>query len=253
MKKLSLILTVMCLTSVSALFAGEEVTTGTLIAPDVDGEKVAVPLKHTDVQADISGFIVRVDVTQTFVNPFDKRIEAVYVFPLPENAAVDRMQMKIGDRTIKGVIKRRAEARNIYEQARREGKTASLLEQERPNIFTQSVANILPQDTILVEISYVEVLQYEKGQYEFVFPMIVGPRYIPGEPKTESGGTGWAPDTDRVPDASRITPPVLKPGQRTGHDISVKVHLNAGVPVQNLTCKSHPVVIDKIGETEMTV
>ncbi|NIV94634.1 TonB family protein, partial [candidate division KSB1 bacterium] len=190
---------------------------------------------------------------QTFVNPFDKRIEAVYVFPLPENAAVDRMQMKIGDRTIKGVIKRRAEARNIYEQARKEGKTASLLEQERPNIFTQSVANILPQDTILVEISYVEVLQYEKGQYEFVFPMIVGPRYIPGEPKTESGGTGWAPDTDRVPDASRITPQVLKPGQRTGHDISVKVHLNAGVPVQNLTCKSHPVLIDKIGETEMTV
>lgn len=253
MKRLMLILLALGLTPLSILAAKlAEVTHGSLLVPDLDGKKIEVPLDHTDVQADISGFIVRVDVTQKFVNPFDKRIEAVYVFPLPENAAVDRMTMKIGDRTIKGVIKKREEARNIYEQARRQGKTASLLEQERPNIFTQSVANILPGDTILVEISYVEVLDYEKGKYEFLFPMIVGPRYIPGEP-TSRTGKGWAPDTDQVPDASRITPPVLKPGYRTGHDISIKVHLNAGVPVRDVACKSHPVQIARLSDSEMAI
>ncbi|MFQ5639540.1 MAG: TonB family protein [bacterium] len=252
MKKL-LSLFILCLTPLHFVYAeNEEITHGSLIIPDLDGKKIAVPLEHTEVQADISGFIVRVQVTQKFVNPFDKRIEAVYVLPLPEDAAVDRMTMHIGDRTIKGVIKKRQEARDIYERARRQGKTASLLEQERPNMFTQSVANILPGDTILVDISYVEVLEYEKGAYEFVFPMVVGPRYIPGNPSAKSG-SGWSPDTDRVPDASRITPPVLKPGTRTGHDISIRVHLNAGIPVQDLVCKSHPVATDKISNTEMNI
>jgi Ca-activated chloride channel family protein len=234
--------------------APEEPTEGSLVTVDAEGKKIEVPLEHTDVQADISGFIARVDVSQKFVNPFDKRIEAIYVFPLPQDAAVDRMVMKIGDRTIKGVIKKREEARAIYERARAEGKTASLLEQERPNIFTQSVANILPGDTILVNISYVEVMEYEKGEYEFVFPMVVGPRYIPGAPLPKNpSGTGWSPDTDKVPDASRITPPVLPPGMRTGHDISVTVHLDAGVPVQEITCTSHPVVLDTLSQSEMTI
>ena len=241
----------LALCAAASLTAGE-VTHGTLIAPDVNGKKIEIPLEHTDVEARISGFVVRVDVTQKFVNPFDQRIEAVYVFPLPENAAVARMTMKIGDRTIKGVIKKREEARKLYEQARSAGQTASLLEQERPNIFTQSVANILPGDTILVEISYVDILDYEAGQYEFVFPMVVGPRYIPGTP-TSKGGTGWAPDTDRVPDASRITPPVLKPGQRTGHDISIRVFLNAGVPVRDLRSKSHPVDVREISDSEKEI
>ncbi|MFQ6093196.1 MAG: VIT domain-containing protein, partial [bacterium] len=239
---------------VAAENQAEEPTQGSLLARDAEGKRIEVPLEHTDVQARISGFIARVDVTQKFVNPFDERIEAVYVFPLPQNAAVDRMEMKIGHRTIKGIIKKREEAREIYEQAKREGKTASLLEQERPNIFTQSVANILPGDTILVSISYVEVMEYEKGRYEFVFPMVVGPRYIPGEPLSEPpSGYGWAQDTDKVPDASRITPPVLPPGLRTGHDISITLHLNAGVPVQDITCKSHAVTVDRLNRGEMTI
>ena len=122
----------------------QDVTQGALRVVKPGGEVVECPLKHTDVKADISGFIARVKVTQTFPNPLDEKIEAVYVFPLPHQAAVDDMTMVIGERRIVGLIKRRAEARSIYEQALAAGKTAALLEQERPNIFTQSVGNIGP-------------------------------------------------------------------------------------------------------------
>ena len=230
----------------------EEVTQGALRVEQEDGTIVECPLKHTDVKADVSGFIARVKVTQTFANPYEDTIEAVYVFPLPENAAVNDMTMKIGDRTIRGLIKKREEAREIYQQARAAGQVAGLLEQERPNIFTQSVANITPGAEILIEIHYVQDLKYDHGTYEFTFPMVVGPRYIPGTPVGRTGG-GWAPDTDRVPDASRITPPVLKPGERTGHDISLSVDLNAGVPIQDLRCRSHEVEMQRTGDRRATV
>ncbi len=217
-----------------------------------ESQDVEVPLKHTSVDAEIAGFVSRVTVTQTFVNPFKDPIEAVYVFPLPHEAAVDDMTMKIGQRTIKGVIKKRDEARKIYEQAKKEGKTASLLDQERPNIFTQSVANILPGDNIEIQISYVEVLKYEQGEYEFVFPMVVGPRYIPGSAIGKSGG-GWAPDTTSVPDASKITPPVLKPGQRSGHDIDVTVKLDAGIPFYHLRSTSHEIDVKTNGKQKAVV
>jgi Ca-activated chloride channel family protein len=220
------------------------VTEGMLVRLDKEGPPC--PLKHTDVKAEISGFLARVTVTQEFQNPFAEKIEAVYVFPLPQNAAVDDMTRLIGDRTVKGKIKRREEARKIYEDARAKGHLASLLDQERPNIFTQSVANIRPGDQVKIVISYVETLKYEEGSYEFSFPMVVGPRYIPGSP-TGKQGCGWAPDTDRVPDASRITPPVTKPGTRAGHDISLQVSLDAGIPVDRIVCKTHDVDLDKQG------
>ena len=152
----------------------DEVTQGALRVK-VDDEVVECPLKHTDVKVNITGFITRATVTQTFYNPYDENIEAVYVFPLPHTAAIDAMTMKIGERTIVGVMKRRVEARALYEQAVQQGKTASLLEQERPNIFTQSVGNIKPNAEIQIEISYVDVLNYDMGTYEFHFPMVVGP------------------------------------------------------------------------------
>ncbi len=202
------------------------------------------PLKHTDVNAEISGSLARVTVTQEFHNPLLEKIEAVYVFPLPQNAAVDDMTMSVGDRTVKGKIKRREEARLIYEAAREAGHVASLLDQERPNIFTQSVANITPGTTVKVTISYVETLNYEAGTYEFVFPMVVGPRYIPGTPIGKQGG-GWAPDTSQVPDASRITPPVTPEGTRAGHDISIDVSLDAGVPIDSLKSTLHEVDVER--------
>ncbi len=198
------------------------------------------PLKHTDVNAEISGFLARVTVTQEFTNPYQERIEAVYTFPLPQNAAVDDMTMHVGGRVIRGLIKPREEARAIYEAAKAAGHLASLLDQERPNIFTQAVANIQPGEAVKVTISYVETLNYEGGSYEFVFPMVVGPRYIPGAPTGRQGG-GWAPDTDRVPDASRITPQVTPPGTRAGHEISLQVTLDAGVAIDRLACPTHEV------------
>ncbi|TKJ38480.1 trypsin [candidate division TA06 bacterium B3_TA06] len=220
-----------------------------------DGKTLELPLEHTDVDAYVSGYIARVNVTQHFTNPYKEPIEAVYVFPLPENAAVDAMTMKIGEKVIKGVIKKREEARQIYEEAIQEGKTASLLEQERPNIFTQTVGNIMPGDDIYIEISYVQDLAYDHGTYEYVFPMVVGPRFIPGTRNTSTGkqGGGWSEDTEEVPDASRITPPVLKPEYRSGHDISLKLTVDAGVPIQNFVCPSHKIKQSKKSASQVTV
>jgi Ca-activated chloride channel family protein len=204
------------------------------------------------VKADITGFLARVTVTQEFENPFSEKIEAVYTFPLPHDAAVDDMTMLVGGRVVRGKIKRREEAQKIYDAARAAGKVAALLDQERPNIFTQMVANIMPGESVKVEISYVETLHYEEGFYEFVFPMVVGPRYIPGAPIGRQGG-GWSLDTNRVPDASRITPPVVKPGTRAGHDISVTVALDAGVPVGELVSSTHEVEVSRPSASKVMV
>ncbi len=229
-------------------------TPGSLDALDRDGNPAgSCPLKHTDVTASVSGFIARVTVTQRFTNPFKDKIEAVYTFPLPNDGAVDSMVMRIGDRTIRGLIKKREEARAIYEHAKQNGNAAALLDQERPNIFTQSVANILPGEDIVVKISYVETLKYEDGWYEFVFPMVVGPRYIPGNMATGQQGTGWSPDTDRVPDASRITPPVTPKGTRAGHDISIKVSIDAGVPINKIASKLHEINTVRSGKSKARV
>ena len=233
-------------TGLVAAAATGKITQGSLQV--VDPEKRVInaecPLKHTDVKAEISGFLSRVIVTQEFENPFKDKIEAVYTFPLPQNAAVDDMTMRVGDRTVRGRIKRREEARAIYTAARQAGNVASLLDQERPNIFTQSVANILPGERVTVTISYVETLKYEDGSYEFVFPMVVGPRYIPGTPAqagSSNQGGGWSPDTTQVPDASRITPPVAAKGTRAGHDISIEVALDAGVEIDGIKSTLHEI------------
>src|SRR5882724_13031810 len=210
-------------------------TEGSLVVVDSAGKpKARCPLKHTDVKAEISGFLSRVVVTQEFENPFAEKIEAVYTFPLPQNAAVDDMTMIVGDRTVRGKILRREEAEAVYEAAKTGGQTASLLNQKRPNIFTQSVANILPGEQIKITISYVETLKYEDGSYEFSFPMVVGPRYVPGSAtggQESTKGNGFAPNTARVPDGSRITPPPAPEGMRAGHDISFDLTLDAGVAI----------------------
>lgn len=202
------------------------------------------PLKHTKVDVDIVGFVSRVHVRQVFQNPLDEKIEAVYVFPLPQHAAVDDMVMTVGERKIIGQIKPRDEARSIYEAARQAGHVAGLLDQERPNVFTQSVTNIEPGAEVVVEISYVDLLPYEDGSFEFVFPMVVGPRYMPGE-ETGKKGSGWSPDTSQVADASKISPPVARPGTRAGHDIDITVFIDAGTDIFDLQSALHDVEIDR--------
>ena len=220
-------------------------TAGSLQVVDPNGNLKAVcPLKHTDVKAQVSGFLSRVTVTQEFENPFKDKIEAVYRFPLPQSAAVDDMTMLVGDRTVRGKILRREEAEAVYEAAKNNGQTASLLNQERPNIFTQSVANILPGEQIKITISYVETLKYEDGAYEFVFPMVVGPRYVPGN-ATGAQGDGFAPDTDSVPDGSKITPVPAPAGMRAGHDVSLDLTVDAGVSIDGIESKTHAVTLDR--------
>ena len=216
---------------------------GGLYVQTPDRQQQPFTLTNTDVKGKISGNISRVEVTQTFQNPYDKPLEAIYVFPLPDQAAVDDMEIQIGDRVIKGNIKKREEAKAIYERARQEGRTAGLLEQERDNIFTQSLANIKPNEQIKVTIRYTESLKFEQGDYEFVFPMVVGPRYITGQAIDPQG------NTIQVPDASRITPPVLRPETRSGNDISVSLQIDAGVPIRNLYSTSHRLDIKNNGET----
>jgi Ca-activated chloride channel family protein len=246
-----------CLMTIPArpLPAEENPTQGCLFAQNSKGEILGdFPLKHTDVKAEISGFAAQVTVTQTFQNPYADKIEAVYVFPLPQNAAVNDFIMKVGGRTIHGLIKTREDARKIYEDAKTAGHVASLLEQERPNIFTQSVANIEPGKQIQITLRYVERLEYDHGVYEFVFPMVVGPRYIPGQNLNQPDqGQGWSHDTNLVPDASRITPPYLRPGERNGHDISLSVDLDAGVSVQDLTSPSHDIETKTLSENRAFV
>lgn len=182
------------------------------------------PLERTDVAVEISGFLARTNVTQTFANPFSNPVEAVYRFPLSHNGAVDAMTMKVGARVIRGEIKRRSEAREMYEAARQGGYTASLLDEERPNIFTQSVANIPPGGKVTVAISYVETISYEDGRYEYVFPMVVGPRYNPSD----------LADADRIPTGQ-------SPEFRSGKDVSITVNLDSGVPLYNVESPTHSI------------
>ncbi|MBH0202525.1 MAG: marine proteobacterial sortase target protein [Nitrospira sp.] len=227
-----------------------EVTEGTLLfKTNQSGRYLPAPILKTDVQIAVTGIIARATVRQEFTNPSTKKgdwLEGIYVFPLPETAAVDHLRMKIGERIIEGQIKERAEAKKVYEQAKQEGKRTSLVEQERPNIFTTSVANIGPGVHITVEIEYQETVRYDSGQYQLRFPMAVGQRYIPGTPVIIEGqapkGTGTVLDTDRVPDASRISPPVQSSSHGSSNFVSLSLVLNPGFPVAKVESPYHPII-----------
>jgi len=216
-----------------------DVNQGTLLFKDKLDYTQAPTLK-TDVSINIVGLIARTTVRQYFKNPDPDWKEGIYVFPLPEDAAVDHMRLRIGLRTIEGQIKEKEEARKTYEKARKEGKKASLLEQERPNIFTTSVANIGPNEEIIVEIEYQQIVAYDAGTFHLRFPMVVTPRYIPGNTIVAGfTGTGWALNTDQVPDASRITPPVLHPTKGKINPVSLKITLDAGFTLPHIKSPYH--------------
>ncbi|TWT95692.1 VIT domain-containing protein [Neorhodopirellula pilleata] len=211
-------------------------------------------LKETRVETEISGVIARVRVSQVFANPYPERLEALYVFPLPENSAVDRYSFQIGERVIVGEVKRKDEARQEYEHAKQSGRKAALLEQERANVFSQSVANIPPSGEVTVNIEYVQPLEIDEDRYVFRFPMVVGPRYIPGNPVTRPNvGRGWATDTDQVPDASRITPAMLPEGMRNGNDVFVSVKIDAAMPIQQIVPVTHELDIQQPSQTHAIV
>lgn len=189
----------------------------------------AMPLKSTEVNVTIAGVIADVCVTQTYSNASGVPLEATYIFPGSIRAAVYGMQMSIGDRVLKAKVQPREEARRTYEQAKTEGKSASLLEQQRPNVFRMNVANIMPGDTIKVELRYSELLVPERGEYEFVYPTVVGPRYS-NQPEAS------APETDKW-----ISNPYLMKGEKSASTLNISVDVVAGMPLQGLRCETHPV------------
>lgn len=200
-----------------------------VIAPD-GTSRGACPLERTDVGVEVAGFVARVAVTQVFRNPLPDPVEAVYTFPLSERGAVDAMTMKTGDRVIVAEIDRRDEARRRYEAARQAGQVASLLDQERPNVFTQSLANLMPGATVAIRIEYVEPLAFREGTFELVVPTVVGPRFVP-----PAG----------VPDADRITPPVTPEGTRAGHDVTIAADIDAGMPIGDVTAPLHAIDVER--------
>lgn len=223
---------------------------GSLEASLNDGPARPFTLEHTKVDIEVTGFMQAVTVTQTFSNPFNAPVEALYVFPLPDDSAVHDMTMTAGNRVIRATIQKRHVARQQYEQAKAEGRRAALLDQERPNIFTQSLANLLPGEKVLITLQYVAPLKYDDGVYTLNFPMVVGPRYIAGSALAgENQGSGDKRDTDVVPDASRISPPE----SRSGRDIEVAVRLNAGTVIEDLWSVSHRLEVDRPSSSQMAL
>ena len=211
--------------------------------PEVD----SLPLKSTSAKVNVAGVIADVTVTQIYENEGKKPLEAIYVFPASTRAAVYGMKMTIGERTIIAKIREREQARREYEQAKQEGKSASLLEQQRPNVFQMNVANILPKDVIKVELRYTELLLPTDGIYEFVYPTVVGPRYSNQPAST-------APPSETFVSLSRTTfvslsrtmwtqNPYLHEGEPPTYTFDIQVSLAAGLPVQEVTCPSHKVRI----------
>jgi Ca-activated chloride channel family protein len=201
-------------------------------------ERGNLPLEHLDLRARITGLLGHTELEQGFHNPYDEPLEATYVFPLPDRAAVTGMRMAAGERVIEAVLAERGQARAEYEQAIAAGRRAAIAEEERPDVFTMRVGNILPGERVTVTLTLAGPLAYEDGAATFRFPLVVAPRYIPGEPLSGGRvGDGYAPDTDAVPDASRITPPVLLPGFPHPVRLGIEITLDTGgLPLAQARC-----------------
>jgi Ca-activated chloride channel family protein len=226
----------------AAEFSPAEMGAGSLLLKMETGYIVATRM-NTEIDTTISGLVARVRVKQEFRNTGPSWVEGVYVFPLPDTAAVDRLRMHIGERFIAGEIREKEQAKNEYEAAKSSGKKASLVEQERANLFTTSVANIGPGETVTVEIEYLETLKIDEGSFSIRFPLTLTPRYIPGTPLPGRKGSGWSPDTTSVTDASRITPPVVS--HSNDHKITFHALLNVGVPLEFVASRYHPITVNR--------
>lgn len=218
----------------------------------------AAPAVDTRIDVRVSGLVARVTVMQRFENPDPEWAEGVYVFPLPAEAAVDRMQMRVGGRVIEGVVREREAARATYERARSAGRRTALVEQERPNIFRASVANIPPGGEVEMRIEYQHLLDYDDGEVALRVPLVVGPRFVPGVATPHRApaarrAAGWAPDTDSVPDASRITPPVADPAAGPINPVRIAVELDPGFAVASVDSASHDVAVHPTGGRRLRI
>jgi len=209
--------------------------------PGGDASLDQLPLKATSAKVAIAGVIADVRVTQVYKNTGTKPLEAIYVFPGSTRSAVYGMTMTIGERVLKAQIKERGQARVDYEQAKQQGRSASLLEQQRPNVFQMNVANILPGDEIRVELSYTELLVPTDGTYAFVYPTVVGPRYAGRAGTTSSTGEAW------------VANPYMHAGEKPATTFDLEVKLSAGLPIQRMSCDTHKTSIAFDGKADATL
>jgi len=237
----------------------EGISGGQMLLKSIEGGELAPALtQQSKVHIKVSGMVAQVALTQSFQNNSQQWVEGTYVFPLPDKAAVNRMRMKIGERVIEGEIKEKEQAKQIYHEAKAVGKKASLVSQQRPNMFTSKVANIGPGEVITVQLDYIETVAYDQGQFSLRFPMTITPRYIPGSPlqgaDSANGGplvagtSGWALNTDQVSDANEITPfinPELPTPQQLINPITVTAELDMGMPLQAVESAYHNIVLSR--------
>lgn len=235
------------------------------------------PLKATNVVTNINGIIAETYVTQTYINEGDTPINASYVFPASSNVAVHGMKMVIGNEMITAKIKEKEEAKTEYETAKSEGKSASLMEQKRPNVFTMDVANIMPGDAVNIELHYTELITPKENIYEFVFPTVVGPRYAPpavsdnagsaeentasdatGSRKGNAASDGTINDADGSGNSSDhdddwVESPYLDGNATPPGDYNITVNLSTGVPIAEMTCKSHAIQVDQSDDSSVRI
>lgn len=215
-----------------------------LLTTGTPGQYTVAPTVETEVAISVSGVVARTRVTQSFHNPGSEFVEGVYVFPLPEKAAVDHLEMRIGTRVIVGEIQEKDAARKTYEQAKSEGRKAALVEQQRPNLFTNSVAQIGPNEMVRITIEYQQTLGLESGVYRLRFPLAVTPRYVPMKAPVEA-----LPEDAKALEASDA--PLLQPAFESAgatdlvNPVDIAVSIDAGVPLGTVSSSYHDVRIDR--------
>ncbi|HKB08397.1 MAG TPA: VIT domain-containing protein, partial [Candidatus Polarisedimenticolia bacterium] len=201
-----------------------EAGSGALLRKTPDG-LAPLPILGLEVRLEVTGILVHGVVTQKFLNPTPDVIECVYAFPLPERAAVHRMEMRIGERRIVSIIREKEQARTIYEQARQEGRKAALLEQERPNLFTTSAANVNPGESVAIELEYLQEIDYHDGEFGLTVPLTITPRFL----------------TNAAGDAERIGAPFARPGSAAFPRADLEVRIHPGFPIETVESASHPI------------
>ena len=228
-----------------------EIESGTLLfEAENRNHYLRAPLVDTSINIGVQGLLARTTVRQTFTNESSEWVEGIYAFPLPDDATVDELTMVIGDTRIEGVIQTRKKAKRTYQVAKHTGKKATLLEQQRANLFTAKVANIPPGESITVQIGYQSAIRYSDGQFSMYYPLTITPRYLPGRnlPSTAlhyansdliaHQDTGWATPTALIPNASEITPPMTN----NPAPVSIDVTLDTGLPGLTVSSSTHDII-----------
>jgi Ca-activated chloride channel family protein len=231
---------------------GDARTGALLLGTATPGEYVMAPTVETEVAISVTGMVARTRLTQSFHNPGTEFVEGIYVFPLPEKAAVDHLELRIGQRVIEGEIREKGEARQVYEKAKSEGRKAALVEQQRPNLFTNSVAHIGPNEMVRVTIEYQQSLAYENGRYRLRFPLAVTPRYVPAQAPIES-----LPDEPKArltfpgamdganPEALLQPAFALAGGSALVNPVDIAVAIDAGVPLGEVSSSYHDMRVEQ--------